>query len=247
VVLDILAVEEAQVGSLYSQLTGVLAGFAFAGLVLVITQRLERSSSPHSVDRSFERGAVLLFSSFLGLTLTSLGYGVIGGETGNSQRAAIEHVVSGAGFAAATLVLLLAILELIRPLVPTAEPFVRSVTGTWAPLVAVVYVTAGALDAAGRTEGVAQRDVYILAAILVAVNGIAIILSRGLSAEIRQVRAYSRVAVIGIAPPFLASTSVALLSSASAGASTAFWPVWCSLVLVGVIASGMTLFCATSR
>lgn len=38
---------------------------------------------------------------------------------------------------------------------------------------------------------------------------IAIILSRGLGAKIRQVGAYSKVAVIGIPSPFLASTSVA--------------------------------------
>lgn len=245
VVADIVAVDEAQVGSLYSQLTGVLAGFAFAGLVLVLTQRL--GSPTTSAPQSLERATVLLFSSFIGLTFTSLGYAVIGGEEANPQRAAVEHVVSGAGFAAAVLVLFLAILELIRPLVPNVEPFARGIAGTWVPLIAIAYVFTGALDAAGRTEGVDVRNVYLLVVVLFALNGIALILSRGLTAKVRQIRAYNRVAFMGIAPAFAASTSVALLSSSATGASTPFWPVLCSLTLVGLIASGMTLFCGTSR
>ncbi|PRY36625.1 hypothetical protein LY71_12546 [Geodermatophilus tzadiensis] len=111
--LDVLAVDEAAIGGLYSQLTGVLAGFAFAGLALVITQRLTSDPDEHQDEvEETDNSALLLFAAFLGLALCSLGYAVLGGEE-NRNLATVEHVVMGVGFTSAGLLMLLALREVV--------------------------------------------------------------------------------------------------------------------------------------
>ncbi len=94
------SVDNAMVAGFYSQLTGVLAGFSFAGLVLVVTARIDASGQPVQppVHAATDATIALLFSSFVGLVLSSLSYAVIAGETHGSAATSLSHVVAGLGF-----------------------------------------------------------------------------------------------------------------------------------------------------
>lgn len=106
----------------YSQLAGVLAGVAFAGLIFLLSAQLDKGKVTGSLedaegDTEFEYAAAalsaahrMLFSAFLALTATSLGYADLGASTAPSGRAAVEEVVLGAGFTVAGCMLFYAII-----------------------------------------------------------------------------------------------------------------------------------------
>ncbi len=101
------AFDNAQVAALYSQLTGVLAGFAFAALVVVLARRLEGAetlSRDSEATAAVDAALGLLFSAFIGLALSSLAYALVAGETTAHARASLEHVVAGVGFGASAMV-----------------------------------------------------------------------------------------------------------------------------------------------
>jgi hypothetical protein len=95
----------------YSQLAGVLAGFAFTGLILLITARLSvpAGSSPTTPTRHFSAATRVLVVSFIGLVLASLNYAVLAGDTSKSRAAAALQLISGLGFGAAGLFLVYAV------------------------------------------------------------------------------------------------------------------------------------------
>ncbi len=96
----------AQTAGLYSTLAGVLAGFAFAALILLITARL---TSPGANVEAFAHAAQVLLAAFVGLVLTSLNYAILAGERYSGGRAASEMLVASVGFAASGVLLLYAL------------------------------------------------------------------------------------------------------------------------------------------
>lgn len=99
-----------QIAGFYSQLAGVLAGFAFAALITLIASQLVAASSLDMTLRSYRP----LISAFLGLVATSLNYAIIAGEERDTARLAELEITAGAGFCVAALMVLYAILVLLR-------------------------------------------------------------------------------------------------------------------------------------
>lgn len=108
--VNVLTFDIAQTAGLYSQLAGVLSGFAFAALVVILTSRLTAEQALLHNDETTRT----MVSCFVGLILVSLAYAVLAGETTNSGRAASVELLAAPGFIAAGMLLLLAILALLR-------------------------------------------------------------------------------------------------------------------------------------
>ncbi len=101
-------IDYSTVAGFYSQLAGVLAGFAFAGLVALVAAQLTSGNRAGVVLQSFAP----LISSFIGLVATSLNYAIISSE-GHTARGAGLETVGGLGFCVAGLMLFYSILVLL--------------------------------------------------------------------------------------------------------------------------------------
>ncbi|WP_086672935.1 hypothetical protein [Amycolatopsis pretoriensis] len=99
-----------QIAGFYSQLAGVLAGFAFAGLITLIASQLVSGSVADITLRSYRP----LIGAFLGLVATSLNYAIVAGEDRDTPRLAELEVTAGLGFCVAALMVLYSILVLLR-------------------------------------------------------------------------------------------------------------------------------------
>ena len=97
--------------SLYSQPAGVLAGFAFAGLVALISVRLAGGST---AAPNLPQSYAPLTRAFLGLVATSLNYAIVAGDQSNSGRNASLETAGGVGFAVAGAMLVFSILILLH-------------------------------------------------------------------------------------------------------------------------------------
>lgn len=103
------AIDFSTTAELYSQLAGLLAGFAFAGLVALVTAQLSGGASTPRAFQSF----VPLVGAFTGLISSSLNYAIIASTKANAPASLIE-TVAGIGFAVAGLMLFLSILTLLH-------------------------------------------------------------------------------------------------------------------------------------
>jgi hypothetical protein len=93
-------------GASLSQLAGLLAGFAFSGLVFLVSTRIK---VPDPQD-AFASAVRTLIAAFLGLVLASLGYAALAGEpTEAHARSADTEPVVGVGFAVAGVLVIYAI------------------------------------------------------------------------------------------------------------------------------------------
>lgn len=93
----------------YAQMTGLLAGFAFTAMVILL--------SPTQVDERGDRGGVragglvlALLATFASLIIATLTYSVLAGETAPEARAraATEELVDGVPFGLAVIMLSMA-------------------------------------------------------------------------------------------------------------------------------------------
>lgn len=149
--IHMLNFDVAVTSGLYSQLAGVLAGFAFGVLVIVLTSQAAADQSPMADDRITH----VLTSCLLGLILVSLTYGVLAGETTNAGRAAMVELVAAPGFIAAGMLLLLSIYMLLgaaeKPTRSTATfrgttPMVRFVLAHVTPVILTASLLGGVDD-----------------------------------------------------------------------------------------------------
>ena len=102
----------------YAQFTGILAGFAFVVINLVLDRAYRRRGEGHALEpREVEHETqvgISLVCAFLGLFLTTLRYGLLAGESGCSLtagRAASVEVLAAVAFAASIYMLLYAIVQ----------------------------------------------------------------------------------------------------------------------------------------
>jgi hypothetical protein len=80
----------------YSQLAGVLAGFAFTALMFLAATRISSPDRGHA----FADAIRILVAAFISLVLTSLGYAIFAGEPSTAyKRIASEEPILGVGFA----------------------------------------------------------------------------------------------------------------------------------------------------
>ena len=99
----------AETAGFYSQLAGVLAGFAFAAIMVLLTARMTPPSESPEEVQPFSGATRLLVVSFVGLILASLNYAILAGDVPGSHRSASLELVGGVGFGAAGLSLIYAI------------------------------------------------------------------------------------------------------------------------------------------
>jgi hypothetical protein len=114
----------------YSQLAGLLAGFAFSALIFLVSTRIK---IPDPQD-SFASAVRTLIAAFLGLVLSSLGYAVLAGEPSDAQtRSADTEPILGVGFAIAGALVIYAIvltLDAAERLVQTPSKAHRQVSSS---------------------------------------------------------------------------------------------------------------------
>jgi heme/copper-type cytochrome/quinol oxidase subunit 2 len=102
----------------YAQFTGILAGFAFVVINLVLDRAYRRRSDgrsmePREVEHETQVG-IALVCAFLGLVLTTLRYALLAGESGCALidgRAASVEVLTAVSFGASMYMLLYAIVQ----------------------------------------------------------------------------------------------------------------------------------------
>jgi hypothetical protein len=98
------------IAGLYSQLAGVLAGFAFAGLIaLIVAQITVEAEAPRSLQ-SYSP----MIAAFISLIATSLDYAIVAGDQASMGREAALEPAAGIGFCVAGTMLLYSILTLVR-------------------------------------------------------------------------------------------------------------------------------------
>jgi hypothetical protein len=107
--------EIAQTAGFYSQLAGVLAGFAFAALLFLVTS----SSHWATRDDDLKLTLRLVVAVFVSLVLTSLSYAMLAGDTANGGRAASIQLVVASGFISAGIALLLLVYRVLDDLETT--------------------------------------------------------------------------------------------------------------------------------
>lgn len=123
------------IAGLYSQLAGVLAGFAFASLIaLIVAQITEKAEAPRSL-LSYNP----LIAAFISLVATSLNYAVIGGDQVGTGRETALETTAGIGFCVAGTMLMYSIFVLIRGVQSDVERG-RDVTTRTANILRIVIV-----------------------------------------------------------------------------------------------------------
>jgi hypothetical protein len=138
---------DAAVAGYYSQMTGVLAGFAFTAMIFLMTsaERIEISRNP-----KVRYGAVILtlVAAFVSLLITTLTYAVLAGQTSDDTigRAATLHLVNGLTFGLAVIMLFrgVTLLMEMRDFDKVVLVTARIITVVVAPTLAMYYLSNGA-------------------------------------------------------------------------------------------------------
>lgn len=98
----------------YAQLAGVLAGFAFVVINLVLDRSYRRRGDGKSLRARETLTGVALMNAFLGLFLAAVQYSLLAGENGcalTGGRAASAELLGGVSFVASVYMLLYAVVQ----------------------------------------------------------------------------------------------------------------------------------------
>jgi hypothetical protein len=210
----------------YSQLAGVLAGFAFAAIMVLLTARMTPSQSQSSGVPPFSSATRVLVVSFVGLVLASLNYAVLAGDVPGKPRSATLELVGGVGFGAAGLLLLYAMVLTFDDVSRMSQQahadsvgnFLRTVLSTVITPLILLFIYLGVQDFNYASRGSGVYAVDIFSWILVAMQvGFGIVehfrfrnVAIGDSARDRSIRI---IAVMSIVLIVVASVSFALLAA----------------------------------
>lgn len=129
------SLEVGTIAELYSQLSGVLAGFALAAVFIVISHFLGEAAPTGRREQALGQALPALLAALLGLVFSSLTYCIVAADGRNPGRALFEHVVAGVGFSVAGALLIFAAVLLIEGVLPY-DPvhYARRLLGQCAPL-----------------------------------------------------------------------------------------------------------------
>jgi len=111
------------VAGYYSQLAGVLAGFAFASLIALIIAEMDSGSKATYALQSYAP----LLSTLISLIASSLNYAIIAGEKSHTSRAAALETSAGLGFSVAGFMLFFSLLVLLKGVEGDASTTTQSV------------------------------------------------------------------------------------------------------------------------
>lgn len=126
---------------LYSQFAGVLSGFAFTALILLLTARLTVPGSAGPAD--FSSSARVLVVTLLGLILTSFNYAVIAGLAASPARLALLENLAGVVFAISAVLLFYSValtIDAVNSASAVSDPDMVSVARNLRWLIAIVIV-----------------------------------------------------------------------------------------------------------
>ena len=172
----------AETAGFYSQLAGVLAGFAFAAIMVLLTARMAPSTRPNGDVQPFSGATRLLVVSLVGLILASLNYAILAGDSPGSHRSASLELVGGVSFGTAGLSVMYAIVLTIDGVniaangvhhdLQSVGDFLRAALATvLTPLVfALIYLGVQDFTYTGTGPGIYPIDIvsWILLAIHIA-------------------------------------------------------------------------------
>jgi hypothetical protein len=131
----------------HAQLTGILAGLAFASIVVIL-------QSTGFSGRGAEAGLLSFFSALITLLIAAFLYGTAAGEERIAGRAAIMVFLAGVTSAVAVLELLYGLTWLVRAGgFPNATEMTARITALVAPLITFLYLAVTALNEASVTTG----------------------------------------------------------------------------------------------
>ena len=139
----------------YAQLAGVLAGFAFVVINLVLDRAYRRRSDgkpreAHAVEHETLTG-VALMNAFLGLFLSAIQYSLLAGENGCSLpggRAASAELLGGVSFVASVYMLLYAVVQFVSGSAGTLAKHCVFIVAVLVPPIAVFFIEATVSDLA---------------------------------------------------------------------------------------------------
>lgn len=139
----------ASIAGFYAQMTGVLAGFAFTALVVLMTPT-QVGERRHRVVGKGDSVILSLFAAFVSLLIATLTYSVLAGEKipEEQAKASTLELIDGLPFGLAAIMLFHGVTLLIqgstveRAAVWTA----RTMTVVIAPSIAYFYIASGAQD-----------------------------------------------------------------------------------------------------
>ena len=138
---------------LYSQVAGVLAGFAFSAILLAITRNALRQDK-----KTLGRAVAAFLAAFFGLVLAAVQYAVMSGELIQPQRSgrlAIEEVLDGLAFGISILVLLYGVVLLLQAdsRLELATIWAERVMATFGPVITLLLLLAGGQDIESVRQG----------------------------------------------------------------------------------------------
>lgn len=107
-----LASDISAVAAGYTTVAAVLAGFAFSGLILLLTVRLLPETSDH-LPRSYPASLRALLAAFISLALVAVNYAYLGGLQDSPGPAASHSIPYGQAFAIGGLQLVYAVLLIL--------------------------------------------------------------------------------------------------------------------------------------
>lgn len=139
----------------YAQFAGVLAGFAFVVINLVLDRAYRRRSDGKSrAAREVEHETltgVALMNAFLGLFLSAVQYSLLAGENGcalTGGRAASAELLGGVSFVASVYMLLYAVVQFVSGSAGTLAKHCVFIVAVLVPPIAVFFVEATLSDLA---------------------------------------------------------------------------------------------------
>ncbi len=139
----------------YAQLAGVLAGFAFVVINLVLDRAYRRRGegkprTAHEVEHETLTG-VALMNAFLGLFLSAIQYSLLAGENGCSLtggRAASAELLGGISFVASVYMLLYAVVQFVAGSAGTLATHCVFIVAVLVPPIGVFFIEATLSDLA---------------------------------------------------------------------------------------------------
>jgi hypothetical protein len=153
---SVLTFDISATAGMYSQLTGVLAGFAFVAITLVLAGDHRRKGEEVAGDvretTTDVHVLLALVAAFLGLIIATLEYAVLAGERACGLmlgRAASEEFLGGIIFAFAVFVLLYAVVQMVAHSgLPRIGEHVRVIVTLFGPPLAILFLAVAAQDVA---------------------------------------------------------------------------------------------------
>lgn len=213
----------AEVASLYSQLAGVLAGFAFAALIAVATVRLGDGSSERYVTSAYRP----LMCSFFSLVAASLNYAIVAGDPERTGRSAAVEATAGVSFCSAGCLLIFSIfvtldsVEAANPdttgVASKAVRLVRRMLAVTVPPLFVLLFLPALRDHSAVKYGnpFSSTPLNVLALVVV---GVTLVLSLAIAGSFKWLTTYrSRVDLLSVP-----GVSVAILATLVTGGFIAF-------------------------